>query len=80
MCQRAKPEIVDLGEKFSGKIKFVRMNVDHAESRAAVQKYGVRATPTFVVLDAAGNVLTNIPGYPGYSQFEQAFNQLLGES
>ena len=56
------------------------MNVDHAESRAAVQKYGVRATPTFVVLDAAGNVLTNIPGYPGYSQFEQAFNQLLGES
>ena len=74
------PEVVNLGEKFAGKVGFVRMNVDHPESRTGVQKYGVRATPTFVILDAKGNVLTSVAGYPGYDQFEQALSQLLGES
>lgn len=73
------PEVVNLGEEYAGKIDFVRVNVDYAESRKSLQTYGVRATPTFVLFDADGNILANVPGYPGYEQFAATFDQLLGE-
>ena len=61
-------------------MKFVRLNVDDRASRAAMQRYGVRATPTFVVLDTAGQVRGNVPGWPGYQAFVEAFTQLLAKS
>lgn len=73
------PEVVNLGEKYAGKIDFVRVNVDDSAARKVLQAYGVRATPTFVLLDANGQVLANVPGYPGYDQFVKSFDQLLNE-
>ncbi len=73
------PEVVNLGEKYDGKINFVRMNVDNPASRKSLRTYGVRATPTFVLLDANGQVLANISGYPGYNQFVQTFDRMLNE-
>jgi len=73
------PEVVNLGEKYDGKIDFVRVNVDDSTARKKLQAYGVRATPTFVLLDANGQVLANVPGYPGYDQFVKSFDQLLNE-
>lgn len=72
-----KPEVVNLGQEYDGKVKFVRLNVDHAESREAIRRYGVRATPTFVLLDAKGQIRGNVPGWPGYQAFTDAFEQLL---
>jgi thioredoxin-related protein len=72
-----KPQVVDLGEEFDGKVKIVRLNVDHAESRDAARRYGVRATPTFVLFDARGQIRGNVPGWPGYQAFTNAFEQLL---
>jgi thioredoxin 1 len=80
ICQRVKPEVVNLGQEFENKVKIVRLNVDDHASRAALQRYGVRATPTFVLLDAAGQVRGNVPGWPGYQAFVNAFNQLLTQS
>lgn len=80
VCQQVKPEVVNLGQEFEGKVKFVRLNVDDRASRAALQRYGVRATPTFVLLDAAGQVRGNVPGWPGYQAFVDAFKQLLAQS
>ena len=80
ICQQVKPEVVNLGQEFEGKVKIVRLNVDDGASRAALQRYGVRATPTFVLLDAAGEVRGNVPGWPGYQAFVNAFNQLLTQS
>lgn len=68
---------MNLGEEYSGRTKIVRMNVDHSESRAAIRRYGVRATPTFVLLDATGQIRGNVPGWPGYQAFTNAFDQLL---
>ncbi len=73
------PEVVNLGEKYDGKINFVRMNVDNPASRKGMQTYGVRVMPTFVLLDADGQVLANIQGYPGYNQFIQTFDRVLSE-
>ncbi len=67
---------MNLGEKYDGKIKFMRINVDR--DRAIAQKFGVRATPTFVVLDVDGSVLATVPGWPGYDQFDKAFSMMLG--
>ncbi|MCQ3978515.1 MAG: hypothetical protein DPW09_34255 [Anaerolineae bacterium] len=77
VCQQIKPEVVTLGQEYAGKVKFVRLNVDHAESRAALQRYGVRATPTFVLFDAAGQVRGNVPGWPGAQALAEAVQQLL---
>ena len=77
ICQRIKPEVVNLGEQYDGQVKIVRLNVDHAESRDALRRYGVRATPTFVLFDEAGELRGNVPGYPGYQAFTNAFDQLL---
>lgn len=77
VCQQIKPEVVTLGQEYAGRVKFVRLNVDHAESRAALQRYGIRATPTFVLFDAAGQVRSNVPGWPGAPALAEAFQQLL---
>lgn len=77
ICQRIKPEVIDLGEQYDGKVKIVRLNVDHGESRAAIGQYGVRATPTFVLFDANGQLRGNVPGWPGYQALTDAFDQLL---
>lgn len=68
---------MNLGEQFDGKVKIVRLNVDHAESSAALRRYGVRATPTFVLFDSKGQLRGNVPGWPGYQAFINAFEQLL---
>ena len=79
VCQQVKPDVVNLGQEFEGKVKFVRLNVDDPASRSAVQRYGVRATPTFVLLDNAGQVKSNVPGWPGYQAFVDGFNLLLAQ-
>jgi thioredoxin 1 len=77
VCQQIKPEVVNLGQEFEDKVKVVRLNVSDPASRAAMDRYDVRATPTFVLLDEAGQVRDNISGWPGYPAFVTAFNQLL---
>jgi thiol-disulfide isomerase/thioredoxin len=77
VCQQIKPDVVELGQEYEGRVKFVRLNVDDGISRAAIQRYGVRATPTFVLLDADGQVRGNVPGWPGHQAFGEAFGQLL---
>jgi thioredoxin-related protein len=69
--------VVELGKEYEGQIKFVRLDVDHGESRAAVSRYGVRATPTFVLLNGQGQIRGNVPGWPGYQNITGAFEQLL---
>jgi thioredoxin-related protein len=71
---------VNLGEQYDGKVKIVRLNVDHGESLTAIRQYGVRATPTFVLFDANGQLRGNVPGWPGYQALTNAFEQLLAGS
>jgi thioredoxin-like negative regulator of GroEL len=80
VCQRIKPEVVGLGEAYEGRVNFVRLNVDSPSAGQAVRQYRVRATPTFVLFDASGQILANVPGWPGYGQFVNAFDQLLAGS
>ena len=71
---------MNLGEEFEGKVKIVRLNIDYAESQEPMRRYGVRSTPTFVLLDTNGQLQGNVSGWPGYEVFSNAFNQLLNGS
>ena len=68
---------MDLGEQFEGDVNFVKINIGKNGGQQAAGRYGVRATPTFILLDANGEVLANAPGWPGFEAFVQAFDQLL---
>lgn len=78
VCQRIKPEVVDLGEAYHDQINFVKINIGKSDGNRAGSRYGVRATPTFVLLDDEGEVLANAPGWPTYQGLVNAFDQLLG--
>ncbi|MEM7028841.1 MAG: thioredoxin family protein [Chloroflexota bacterium] len=73
-----RPQVVDLGEQYDGQINFVTINIGTDDGRPVSGRYGVRATPTFVLLDTNGEVIANAPGWPGQHAFQQAFDQLLG--
>jgi thioredoxin-like negative regulator of GroEL len=77
VCQQIKPEVAALGETYEGQVHFVRLNVDHPDARGALRQYRVRATPTFVLIDADGQIRANVPGWPGSDQVANAFDQLL---
>ncbi len=68
-----------LEQRYDGKVKIVRVNVDSAEARAALQKYRVRATPTFVLFDRHGKIVQNISGWPGEDQVAKAFDALIAQ-
>ena len=71
---------MNLGEQYHGKVKIVRLNVDYPESHDAMQRYGIRGTPNFLLLNADGQVRGQVPGWPGYQAFTNAFDQLLAGS
>lgn len=77
VCQQIKPEVAELGQAYDGRVHFVRLNVDDPAARQALSQYRMRATPTFVLFDADGQILGNVPGWPGYDQLAAAFDQLL---
>lgn len=53
-CIAAKPIVDGLETEFAGKLVVVRLNVQDSDHQPLVDKYSVRATPTFVLLSANG--------------------------
>ena len=78
VCKEIVPEVVNLGQAYDGKVKIIRIDVD--VDRAAAQKYGVRATPSFLIFDANGTILGGTAGWPGYEKFDGLLTQLLVET
>lgn len=77
VCEQVRPDVVQLGQQFEGQIEIIRLNVDHPQNREAMARYGVRATPTFVILGNQGELEATVPGWPGYQALVDAFNTLL---
>jgi thioredoxin-like negative regulator of GroEL len=53
-CLRAKPVVDGLEREWQGQVRVVRLNVMERESRPLVARLGVRAVPTYVLLDSDG--------------------------
>ncbi|MDQ4076269.1 MAG: thioredoxin domain-containing protein [Chloroflexota bacterium] len=77
ICQKVRPDVAALEEAYRDSVVVVRMDIDAIDSRAAVGRYRVSATPTFVLLSAQGSMLATIPGWPGKAGMERTIAQML---
>jgi thioredoxin-related protein len=59
---RARPIVDGLEAELSGRLKVIRLDVQGPSAGELGRKYNFRFTPTFVLLDGAGNVLLNRVG------------------
>jgi len=57
----------------------LRLNLSHAVSAELATRYGVRAVPTFVLLDGSGDVVLSRVGTPDREEMVAAVEQLLAE-
>ena len=53
-----------LEDKLQGKAKVVRLDVFSQIGRQAARRYGVRGTPTLIVVDGTGQVVLGQIGIP----------------
>ncbi|MBA3534870.1 MAG: thioredoxin fold domain-containing protein [Ardenticatenales bacterium] len=77
LCQKVRPEVEALADKYEDDVTFIRMDINAADARPSVNRYQVHSTPTFVLLAADGNVLASIPGWPGEEMMELTIQELL---
>ena len=55
-CERMEPFAHETASQFTDQVVFMEKSVDH--DRGAASRYGVRGTPTFVLIDAHGREIT----------------------
>lgn len=73
-CKMIAPIIEELAEKYQGKIKVGKLDVD--ENQQTAIKYGVRSIPTVLFLQN-GKVVDTIIGAVPKSQFEHKISSLI---
>ena len=73
-CRAIAPIIKDIADRYDGKIRVVKMNID--ENPGTPGKYGVRAIPT-VLAFKGGNVVEQITGAKPRKAFEEMAEKLL---
>lgn len=73
-CEAMSPFAHDTAEEFTGELVFVEKSVDH--DRDAANSFGVRGTPTFVLIDDTGGELVRF----GYQPDPQSFRDVITEA
>ncbi len=66
-CEQMEPFAHETAGQFAGRMVFAEKSVD--DDRSAASRYGVRGTPTFVLIDAAGREVARF----GFQRDAQAF-------
>lgn len=77
-CEQMEGFALDTAEGFGERMAFVEKSVDH--DRSAVARYGVRGTPTFVLIDAAGNEVARFHYQSSQQDFAAAIEAALGQA
>jgi thioredoxin 1 len=73
-CLTMSPIIDELSEKFRGKIKFGKVNVE--DNQESAQKYGVMSIPNFVLLKN-GEIVEQLVGAIPTEEFEEILKKHL---
>lgn len=73
-CKMAEPVLEELSQTYSGKMKFVKVNVD--SDKQSPGKYGVMSIPTTVVIKG-GNEVARQVGFAGKNGFEDLVKKAL---
>ncbi len=67
-CRAVSPIVEELEDEYSGKVKFVKMNVD--DNPGTPSKYGIRAIPT-LILFKNGEILDQVTGAVSKSNLKE---------
>lgn len=73
-CKAIGPVLEELDNKYSGKIKFVKLNVD--ENPETAQKYRILSIPTIKVFKD-GEAVERVTGFKGKKDLEKLLNKYL---
>jgi thioredoxin 1 len=73
-CKMMGPIFEEVGAKFDGKVKFVKLNVD--EARESAMKYGVMSIPTLIVFKG-GEAVETMVGLQDAGSLEAKANSLI---
>lgn len=73
-CRVIGPIFEELSSEYSGKVKFVKVNVDENQKTAAA--YGIRSIPTLIMFKG-GKAVDQIVGAVPKSQLEQIVKKIL---
>ena len=74
-CKMLIPILEQVEPEYSGKIKFVKINVD--ESPEAAGRYSVVSIPTLILMKD-GQEVTRITGFQSKDALMQKFNEFIG--
>ncbi|MBI3623260.1 thioredoxin [Candidatus Pacearchaeota archaeon] len=73
-CLMMEPIMTDLNDKFHGKIRFVKINIDN--EREISHKYNIRSIPNFILFND-GEVLEQFIGAMSAGEFEKKLRKYL---
>jgi thioredoxin-like negative regulator of GroEL len=76
-CRAIRAEMGILDQRYDGRIKFIYLDADLSESKSFLGQFNVRGVPTFALLSRSGNVVSNMPGWPGEGMLTNALDQQL---
>ncbi len=76
-CERMEPFAHQAASGFTDRLVFVEKSVD---DRSAAARYGVRGTPTFVLVDASGEEIARFGFQPTSAAFAQAIETALAQT
>jgi thioredoxin 1 len=73
-CLKIAPVLEELAQKYNGKMKFGKVNVENVPQIA--QKYGVRSIPT-LLLFKNGKIMTQIIGAQSKKNIEEKILEMI---
>ncbi len=74
-CQMVAPILDELAEEYSGRIDFVKLDVDHNPKTAS--KYGIMSIPTLLIFKN-GEPVTHIVGFRPKAELKRTLDAALG--
>jgi thioredoxin 2 len=75
-CQRLEPVMARFSRELSGKVRVAKLNID--ENKLTAARFGVRATPTLVIVDG-GREVDRLEGALPEDQIRYRFWRWLGD-
>lgn len=76
-CLAAKPAVDALERDLRGRVNVVRVDVEAPAAALVQRRYGLRGTPTYVLVDGAGNERwRQVGGSPDRAGLERALAQI----
>ncbi len=78
VCERMDPFAHEVASEVMGDVTFVEKSVDH--DRSAASRYGVRGTPTFILIDARGREITRFHAQLDPASFAAAIESVIAQA